>query len=356
MRIAVLFYGRILFFRDHYENIVNTFGPNVDFFLSHDPELDEDIDEFNKVYKPIAINNDPITELDIYKPYYDKYFKIFPDANVYRSSKNMTKHFLNKRRVIELLKSHIQATGAKYDYVCMTRIDMNYQNTINWSNITPLENTIYVPDGNDYGGLNDRICIGNFKTIEKYSSIYINSLKFIQEAFESNNKIMFPEIILDYHIKDLKIDIKRFPLQYNIIRLNSLPCSNLIINKNTFNKNTKYYSITNSISIECIDDTIHFKKIIETKSWFSWFGYELEPGSYTLSFIIMSDRDIEFPFIKRHNSNDYFTTRPIKANILETISVDITIDPSDFKILFIFDDLIGYINITLYNICFTKPT
>ena len=38
-------------------------------------------------------------------------------------------------------------------------------------------------------------------------------------------------------------------------------------------------------------------------------------------------------------SNDYFTIKKINANCFESISVDITVEPSDLKILFIFDDL-----------------
>lgn len=128
------------------------------------------------------------------------------------------------------------------------------------------------------------------------------------------------------------------------------------MNTRVYNKNIKYTSSTKSIilKINTDEDTISFNKIINKKKWFSWFGYELEPGAYTLTFDIISNRDIDYPFIKRHNSNDYFTTNKIKADCLETISLDITVEPSDLKILFIFDELEDYIDITFRNICFTN--
>lgn len=350
--VALLFYGRLLFFKEHYDNIVKTFGPNIDFFLSTDPNLGENIEDFIELYKPIAVNNKPITELNIYKAFYDKFFTMFPEASVYGQSDNMSKHFINKKRVVELLKTHIQDTGATYDYICMTRLDILYDSSIDWSLINPLENTIFVPEGYDYNGLNDRVCIGNLDTIEKYSSIYNNSLHIIESTFETNNNIIFPEILLQGHITDLKINVKRFTLKNDIVRNNNY---DFIMNKRIFNKNTKYNSRCNNIILEVIDDScIKFKKVVYNKVWFSWFGYELEPGSYTLTFNIISNRDIDYPFIKRHGSNDFFTTKKINANCFETISVDITVDPSDLKILFIFDELEDCIDIIFHKICFTK--
>ena len=127
------------------------------------------------------------------------------------------------------------------------------------------------------------------------------------------------------------------------------------MNKCIFNKNTKYHSRYNNIILEVIDDScIKFKKVVYNKPWFSWFGYELEPGSYTLTFDVISNKDIDYPFIKRHGSNDFFTTKKINANCLETISVDITVDPSDLKILFIFDELEDCIDVIFHKICFIK--
>lgn len=350
--VAILLTGRLLFFKDHYDNIVKTFGPNIDFFLSTDHSLDENLEEFIKVYKPIAVNNKPITEVNIYQQFYDKFFTMFPEAIIYRNSSNMTKNFINKKRVVELLKTHIQVTGTTYDYICMTRLDILYDSSIDWSLINSLENTIFVPEDYDYNGLNDRICIGNLDTIEKYASIYNNSLRIIESTFETNNNIIFPEILLHAHISDLKVNVKRFPLKNNIVKLTHQV--ELIMNTHVYHKNIKYTSLTNSIILKTDEDIISFNKIINKNIWFSWFGYELEPGSYTLTFDIISNKDIDYPFIKRHGSNDYFTTKKINANCFESVSLDITVDPSNLKILFIFDELEDYIDIIFHKICFTK--
>jgi hypothetical protein len=93
-----------------------------------------------------------------------------------------------------------------------------YDSSIDWSLINPSENTIFVPEGHDYNGLNDRVCIGNLDTIEKYASIYNNSLNIIESTFETNNNIIFPEVLLHAHISDLKVNVNRFPFKNEIIR------------------------------------------------------------------------------------------------------------------------------------------
>jgi hypothetical protein len=91
---------------------------------------------------------------------------------------------------------------------------------------------------------------------------------------------------------------------------------------------------------------------------FSWFGYTLDTGRYTLSFDILSDTDILIPFIKLHNPVVFHETGPIYANQLKTINLTITVRNMNTDVLFIFDNydkptVIHFKNISIEKI--NKP-
>ena len=61
MKIAFLFYGRIKKFDKFYmKNIVPLKEHTIDCFLSHSPDLNEDLTGFISLYKPISYTNDEI--------------------------------------------------------------------------------------------------------------------------------------------------------------------------------------------------------------------------------------------------------------------------------------------------------
>lgn len=55
MHIAVLLYGRILNYREHHSNIIESIGKEntVDFFYASDLESEYDVSEFHELYKPM---------------------------------------------------------------------------------------------------------------------------------------------------------------------------------------------------------------------------------------------------------------------------------------------------------------
>ena len=271
MRIAVLFYGGIKYktinnplITPHidnntyhvghtYTNLLNTFGENnqYDFFLSTSPELNEDLNEFIALYKPISICNDPI----IYSHDYSKYRKKF-ETNVH----NMICHFINKIRVYKLLEEHINKTNTNYDLVISTRVTIQYNkifnevtneiinnklyspigceylgiiyNNIQINNINSMknikyydinlknfindnENIIFIPDGHDYGGICDRYAIGNIKSMKTYMNIYEDHINLLD-----NGCLLHPEILYLVYIHSKKLEVIRFNLNHDILRNN----------------------------------------------------------------------------------------------------------------------------------------
>lgn len=206
MKIAVLIYGRIDHSDMYYRNIMNSISQEhtCDIFLSSDNPHKEDIDKFISTYKPKGYNTDHIASVhDI-----QKYSTGGQVCNKY----NMPRHFFNKYRVFQLLQRYIEDNGVTYDIVIALRIDMKYQDKISFQ--TPRPNTIYVPAGDDFFGLNDRLAYGDMDSMGKYLNIY-NTYTYI---LEHNLSICHPESLLFAHIKHSKLNVNRFIFRTDIIK------------------------------------------------------------------------------------------------------------------------------------------
>jgi len=200
MRIAVLVYGRLARCVEHYENTIQSIGTEhaVDFFASSDNS--ENIDEFVKTYKPVSYTNDRIEyTCDMGK--YPMPHLVWID--------NMTRHFINKSRVLALLEKH----DAKYDVVISLRIDCVFNNKFNFDDIK--ENTIYIPDGGNWcGGINDQIAYGKMEVMKMYNSIFPNALVLLDKGLS----VAHPENLTLANIRYHNLEIARVPLSYSIQR------------------------------------------------------------------------------------------------------------------------------------------
>jgi len=355
MTRAILVYGYVAsckWKKDNHNKFFETFGKDIDIFLAHDPDSESHkyIEDFKKLYSPVSVIDEPITEEDIYLPYVNKFLKTHRGP-YYTKTANMTRHYINKKRVVKLLKDYMEKTGKTYEFVCTTRLDLFLNPPIQWDTFEKQSNTIYIPEGLNWGGLNDTMSIGDFNTIEKYANIYDNSIKLLENGCEP-----FPEILLDTHVKDLGLDIRRFKYNSNLRRpgsnnTNTLP---LILNSGAFEQYITYYSKNHTCNI-LIDDynDVVFRKIVPENRYFSWFGYNINTGKWLLTFDIKSDTDIDFPFIKTHNPDIFHSVTEIKANTITSISLDLDIE-KDTYLIFIFDEIQKILNISFYNVVFTK--
>jgi len=217
MRIALLLYGRVKYFKNQYENIINTIGNEhtIDIFLSSDNELNTDISEFKELYKPISINNNNI--------YHSYDFNKYPiDEPITVTIDNFIRHFINLKRVFKLLEEYINETGNVYDIVITTRIDLCLNVRLNISN--PDNNTIYIPSGHDHGtirypGINDRFAMGNIDVMRQYNTIIDNCIYLLE------NKMSYPhpEMLTYAHIIFSKINIIRFESREMSVLIRDMP-------------------------------------------------------------------------------------------------------------------------------------
>ena len=117
-------------------------------------------------------------------------------------------HFINKQRVFELLEKHNET----YDIVVSLRIDIVFKNKFDFSNI--VENTIYIPDNYDWGGINDQVAYGNMEVMKKYNYIFKNIIYLLDNKLS----IVHPETLTLANIIFNKLKINRFKLSYFIER------------------------------------------------------------------------------------------------------------------------------------------
>jgi hypothetical protein len=356
MTKAILIYGYIASYRWQKENcdrFFTTFGKDIDIFLAHDPHSEsyKYIEDFKKLYNPVCIIDEPITEEDIYAPYMRNFLKTHRGF-YYVKTNNMTKHYINKKRVVQLVKDYIKKTGKTYEFICTTRLDIYFNPPIQWDMFEKKNGTVYIPSGLDWGGLNDTLCIADLETIEKYAHIYDNSIKLLDSGCEPYSN--FPEKLLDAHVKDIGLDVRRFEYKSNLRRMVAYKNNTaLILNNNIYEKYSTYYSKNNicTIVIDTFNDVV-FRKIMPEKKYFSWFGYNVGRGKWRLTFDIQSDIEINFPFIKTHDPDIFHPVNDIKANTLTTVSVDLDIE-KDTYLIFIFDEVQEILNILFYNISLT---
>ncbi len=121
MRIAILCAGRLandgasddIFTKYHKSVMENVVQDNeADFFVSHSPELGENVELFKELYKPKIFNNEPFSYVD--------------------TSSYMTRHirhttmcmFYNRARVFHDFEKYMRNTGEKYDLVLNHRLDV----------------------------------------------------------------------------------------------------------------------------------------------------------------------------------------------------------------------------------------
>jgi len=209
MKIAVLFSGRINRYQEHYENILTNIVQNndADFFLSHSPECKEDIEKFCTIYRPKTVNNDPIHYGDLSD------YTCHPQSN----SHNVMCMWVNRQRVFQDMREYMIKNNVWYDLVISTRLDTWCYEALNLSKYDNLSDSeIYVPNGCDWGGLNDQLAIGNYYAMEKYMLLYSN-IRPILDILMNRIGYYGPEPILKVNTEMNELTVHRFPLYYKLI-------------------------------------------------------------------------------------------------------------------------------------------
>jgi hypothetical protein len=179
---------------------------NTKFFLSLSLEcLDSEI--FSKVVKILDVGLDCIHIENVKVPSFIFNLKKRPET----SYEHCYKQFYHNRKNIENIINYERAYGIKFDRICKFRIDAHT------SNFCPpdilKENTIYVPQINNYCGLNDQYAIADSNSMRKYCLL----VNFIYEYCAQNAVLYNPEILLNYHLQNMRLNIETFNFVYKLL-------------------------------------------------------------------------------------------------------------------------------------------
>lgn len=203
-KIAVLVYGRLNKCAEHYDNIIEHIGKEheIDFFLSSDNSDEILLNNFINIYNPKEFINEKIT----HNFNFQSYNGLRPETNV----DNMTRHFINKNRVFNLLEKYISTTQIHYDVVLSLRIDAQFNSSFIFKDIN--ENTIYIPNSSDFveKGINDQLAYGTLNSMKKYMNIILNCTYLLDNSFS----IPHPESLTFANILCNHLNMKRFELNY----------------------------------------------------------------------------------------------------------------------------------------------
>ena len=165
LRLAILIVGRIYNYKDAYPNIMENIvqGNIADFFLSYSPELNEDLEDFRRIFQPKILNNDPHDIKEINQAYQ------------HTNRENVIKMFYNRQRILNDFKKYMADNNVTYDLIISYRVDTIAFEKLDYTMFKELDtNTIYIPRDFDWSriGTCDQMAFGNLSVMEKYMSVY----------------------------------------------------------------------------------------------------------------------------------------------------------------------------------------
>ena len=107
------------------------------------------------------------------------------------------------------MKEAFRLAPMSCDVYVRNRYDIEFEKPIKY-NIEP--NTVYIPDGNDYGGVNDQFAYGDYYSMAKYYSIIDSADELFQEhTFHS-------ETYMKHHLNKTGVRVIRISQRQIIIR------------------------------------------------------------------------------------------------------------------------------------------
>jgi hypothetical protein len=107
-------------------------------------------------------------------------------------------------------------TPKGYDIYVRIRPDIRFDGMIYLRNYTPDvlgEKTIYIPEGNDYGGVNDQFAFGDYNAMRVFYEVYLNHAKLWGEGIEFHSEGVQLE-----NLRKEGVTIKRLPTLQHIHR------------------------------------------------------------------------------------------------------------------------------------------
>ena len=168
-----------------------------------------------KLLNPVKYRIDNQDDFD--RSYDYNYVKSFGDAwnTNFENTINLIRQFNSLKQVWNLCES----MNKDYDCYLFIRPDLKYTKKLNINQVigaSKASNTIYTPLWHKYGGLNDRMALGNYNSMKKYA----NRLDNVQDYLKSQQRPLHAELFLKFVINKNNIVNKEFNMVGKRVRSN----------------------------------------------------------------------------------------------------------------------------------------
>jgi len=205
MKIALLLSGQIRKFSDSFpaikEYIINPLKCDLFVRVCKDENINELYD---------YVSEKDCKELEVAKDFFITPVGICP---FFIDKNNRVQRYYQQLyglyKVNEQRKRYEISNNFKYDCIIRCRVDLTPLELLNYNFNKFKSNTLYVPNNNGHGGINDQFAIGDSSVID----LYCYRLYVIQKMEYPNNNA---EQQLEEIIKINNINIEKFPFKYKL--------------------------------------------------------------------------------------------------------------------------------------------
>jgi hypothetical protein len=214
IRVAILFAGRIKAYTNiesYLLNLKNVYEATV--FCSLNKKIKSDY--IQTFCNKFGIRDEQLN-LELTKTHESEYSQWIMCSNESTADERERRYsqFFHKYRAFQLLESYQTNHKIAFDCVLLFRADVNSSEEFILK--PPKENTLYIPEGKDYYGLNDQLAYGNFETMKKYCYGAVH----FKDVCDQLGILKFPysinENIMKKHVENTKCILERFPYNYDL--------------------------------------------------------------------------------------------------------------------------------------------
>ena len=204
MKVAVIFVGRIKGYAPYLSKLLefkNRYAPTYYCSLNRPADNDEASklfdEELDKFAKELGITRE---NMNLETTPFPDFLK---DVKNYKSwsPNNAYSMFYHENKAFSLIENDVVRNKRQYDCILYCRADMDSEDKLVLE--IPKPNVIYIPSGEDFDGINDKLAYGNFDSMKKYCSV----IKDLTSSESMNG--MMPESILKRHLDAEKLEVVR---------------------------------------------------------------------------------------------------------------------------------------------------
>jgi hypothetical protein len=216
IKTAFILYGRI----DGYEHVLDNLihlkkKYNADFFCSLNKEIKTEYHQ--KLYDSLGMKPDQ---------YHNEKTPTAPDYVLYMNDRTppeyqfMYSAFYQQNKTFELLEKYEDKHGFRYDCVIVYRADIEARETLVINELK--NNTIYIPDGDNWGGVSALFAYGKRDVMKVYSTLFNSLIPLCTRGLKEQKSDGYKDVGVNHeflillHLRNNNIQIQRFKHDYNL--------------------------------------------------------------------------------------------------------------------------------------------